>query len=293
MYTPPPFKPDRAASLRFADARGFGTVCAWNGARPIAASLPFYLSSADDGTPQAWFHLARGNPLLKLADGATPWLLAINGADAYVSADFYVSADQVPTWLYQAVHLTGPVRRLSDDELGVQVDALSAKFENRLLPKKPWTSDKMTPGRLDAMKKAIVGLEMAVEEVEGSFKLNQHKSEADYAAVATALAAQTDTGAQQIAHLMRDARPEAFSNEEAFADQMTDETNGLERSAPCPSLTPGNAGPPLPRRSPPYSSMALPAPRASAFASVSLCRTTWWKRASLTRSARMRAPSGR
>ena len=41
MYTPPPFKPDRAASLAFAQARGFGTVCAWDGARPIASSLPF------------------------------------------------------------------------------------------------------------------------------------------------------------------------------------------------------------------------------------------------------------
>ena len=31
MYTPPFFKPDRAASLAFAEARGFGTVCAWDG----------------------------------------------------------------------------------------------------------------------------------------------------------------------------------------------------------------------------------------------------------------------
>ena len=31
MYTPPPFKPDRAASLAFAEARGFGLVCAWDG----------------------------------------------------------------------------------------------------------------------------------------------------------------------------------------------------------------------------------------------------------------------
>ena len=28
MYTPPMFKPDRAASLGFAEARGFGMVCA-------------------------------------------------------------------------------------------------------------------------------------------------------------------------------------------------------------------------------------------------------------------------
>ncbi len=78
--------------------------------------------------------------MVRLAGGSASWLLAVTGANAYVSADWYVSPDQVPTWLYQAVHLTGPVRRLSDDELGVQVDGLSAKFENRLLPKKPWTS---------------------------------------------------------------------------------------------------------------------------------------------------------
>jgi transcriptional regulator len=213
MYTPPLFKQDRAASLGFAEQRGFGMVCAWDGGRPVASLLPFYLSDAEDRGVQALFHVARGNPLARLADGATPWLLAVNGPDAYVSADWYVSPDQVPTWLYQSVHLTGPVRVLSDEELATQIDVLSAKFENWLLPKKPWTSAKMTPARLEAMKTAIIGLVMTVEEVEGSFKLNQHKSEADYAAVAGALGQRPDTGSQQIADLMRHARPRAFANE--------------------------------------------------------------------------------
>src|SRR6478672_3941742 len=222
MYTPPMFKPDRAASLAFAQTRGFGLVCAWDGKKPIASSLPFYLTFADDGTPRAAFHLARHNPLAKLAGGTNSWLLAVTGADAYVSPDWYVSPDQVPTWLYQVVHLSGAVRTLSDDELAEQIETLSAKFEDRLLPKKPWKSSKMTAGRLEALKKAIVGLEMTVEEVEGSFKLNQHKSETDYAAVAGNLAAQADAGAQQIAHLMRQARPDVFATN----------TNELERSVP-------------------------------------------------------------
>jgi transcriptional regulator len=222
MYTPPFFRQDHAASLSFAEERGFGTVCAWNGTRPIASLLPFYLSHAADGTAKVLFHLARHNPLIKYADSTTSWLLAVNGPDAYVSPDWYVSPDQVPTWLYQSVHLTGTVRVLSDDELAVQIDTLSAKFENWLLPKKPWTSTKMTPARLETMKKAIVGLVMTVVDVEGSFKLNQHKSEADYAAVAGALEQRTDTGSQQIADLMRKAKPEAFANE----------TNKLERNVP-------------------------------------------------------------
>jgi transcriptional regulator len=207
MYTPPMFKPDRAASLGFAEARGFGTVCAWDGAKPVASSLPFYLTSADDGTPQALFHVARGNALAALADGKSRWLLAVNGDDAYVSPDWYVSPDQVPTWLYQAVHLTGCVRRLSGDELVQQLDMLSAKFESWLAPKPAWTVSKMTAGRLDALKKAIVGLVMSVDEVEGSFKLNQHKSDADHVAIAGALVRQPSEAAQSTGKQMIALRP--------------------------------------------------------------------------------------
>ncbi|MGZ3328844.1 MAG: FMN-binding negative transcriptional regulator [Xanthobacteraceae bacterium] len=207
MYTPPMFKPDRAASLAFAQARGFGTVTAWDDRKPVASSLPFYLTYADDGTPHAAFHVARNNPLAKLADGKSPWLMAVTGADAYVSADWYVSPDQVPTWLYQAVHLTGTVRMLSDSELGPHLDALSAKFESWLAPKPPWAMSKVTAGRLDALKKAIVGLVMSVDEVEGSFKLNQHKSDVDHVAIASALLQRPDEATQTIGKQMVALRP--------------------------------------------------------------------------------------
>jgi transcriptional regulator len=213
MYTPPMFKPDRAASLAFAQARGFGTVCAWDGNKPVASSLPFYLAYADNGTPQAAFHVARHNPLAKLADGKSRWLMAVTGADAYVSADWYASPDQVPTWLYQAVHLTGAVRLLSDQELGPHLDALSARFEGWLEPKPPWTVSKVTAGRLETLKKAIVGLVMSVEEVEGSFKLNQHKSDVDHVAVATVLTQQPEAGAQALAREMRALRPHLFESQ--------------------------------------------------------------------------------
>jgi len=212
MYTPPPFKTDRAACLAFAQTRGFGLFCAADGARPIASSLPFVLRSAADGTPQIAFHVARGNPLAALADGNARWLLAVNGADSYVSPDWYVSPEQVPTWLYQAVHLTGPVSAMAEAELGTELDVLSEKFEHWLAPKPPWTSAKVTTGRMAMLKKAIVGLVMTVEDIEGSFKLNQHKSDADHTAVMNALAQQQDPGAQEIARIMRAQRPQLDYN---------------------------------------------------------------------------------
>ena len=217
MFTRPFFEPDRAASLAFADARGFGVVCACDGGKPIASSLPFCLDYLSDGTPCASFHVARGNALAALA-GKSSWLLAVNGADAYVSPHWYASPDQVPTWLYQAVHLSGPVRVMTGQELSDHLDALSAKFESWLAPKPPWTVNEMTTGRREMLMQAIVGLVMTVEEIEGSFKLNQHKPDVDHAAIANALALQADAAAQQLSRAMRALRPQLFASETAQLD---------------------------------------------------------------------------
>jgi transcriptional regulator len=226
MFTRPFFEPDRAASLAFADARGFGVVCASDRGKPVASSLPFCLEYLSDGTPCVSFHVARGNALAGLADGKSSWLLAVNGADAYVSPHWYASPDQVPTWLYQAVHLSGPVRTMTGQELADHLDALSARFESSLAPKPPWTTREMTTGRREAMMQAIVGMVMMVEEIAGSFKLNQHKSDVDHAAIADALALQADPAAQQLARTMRAMRPQAFAAETAQENEAT----RLERS---------------------------------------------------------------
>ncbi len=208
MFTRPFFQPDRAASLAFAAARGFGTVCAYDGARPVASALPFCLEYLSDGTPVVAFHVARGNALAALADGKSHWLIAVNGADTYVSPHWYASPDQVPTWLYQAVHLSGSVRTMSGQDLSAHLDALSSKFESWLAPKPSWSTGEMTAGRREAMMKAIVGLVMTVEDIEGSFKLNQHKSDVDHAAIAIELLGQGNADAQAIAELMVALRPQ-------------------------------------------------------------------------------------
>ena len=59
MYVHPAFRIDRTACLAFAAARGFGSVVAYDGERPVASPLPFLLHYRDDGTPCAQFHVAR------------------------------------------------------------------------------------------------------------------------------------------------------------------------------------------------------------------------------------------
>jgi transcriptional regulator len=65
----------------------------------------------------------------------------------------------------------------------------------------------MTAARLEALKKAIVGLVLTVEEVEGTLKLNQHKSDVDHVAIASALTDQPDEAAKAIGQQMVALRP--------------------------------------------------------------------------------------
>jgi transcriptional regulator len=222
MYIPPAFRVDEAASLAFAAARGFGLVIAGADGRITASPLPFYIDQAAQGRWLA-FHVARGNRLADLAATGGRWLVAVWGADAYVSPRWYASPDQVPTWLYETVQLAGPVRVMNPAEQRDHLDRLSAAFEARQAPASPWTADLVTPGRREMLMRAIVAIEMTVESVDGSFKLNQHKSDADHTAVATALAAQDDAGARAIAAHMMALRPhlDYGSNQTSCAGDQT------------------------------------------------------------------------
>lgn len=217
MHAHPATRIDRAASLAFAAARGFGTVVAFDGKRPVASPLPFHLSYRADGTPVASFHVASNNPLAALAGRDEPWLLAVNGADAYVSPEWYVSPEQVPTWLYEAVHLSGSARLISRDRTLAHLNELTADFERPADGAPAWSSDRLTAGRREAMMNAIAVIEMEIETVEGVAKLNQAKSDADFRAVAMHLHAQDDAMARQISARMVALRPE-LSYEEAIEE---------------------------------------------------------------------------
>jgi transcriptional regulator len=211
MHVPPPFRTSRSDCLALAEQRGFGLVCAHDGKMPVVSWLPFHLDYAGDGTPRVTFHVAKPNPLASSALHDQNWLLAVSDADAYVSPRWYASPQQVPTWLYKAVNLSGPVRLLSDTELQQHLETLAARFETASTAQPPWTLDEIATGRRAALMGAIVGLSMMVEHIEGSFKLNQHKSDADHLGVAIALARQGDAGARQIAADMRAMRPHVFA----------------------------------------------------------------------------------
>lgn len=166
---------DAAHNLDYARERGFGVLAINGESGPLLSHVPFLLNEAGD---VADLHLVRSNPITRALATAQPARIAVQGPDSYVSPDWYDMPDQVPTWNYVAVHLTGSLELRPAEEMRDLLDRQSAFYEERLLPKPPWTTAKMTPEALERLMRMIVPCRMTVTGVDGTWKLSQNKTDA-------------------------------------------------------------------------------------------------------------------
>jgi transcriptional regulator len=198
MYRPAAFAVDDVRALHaFVRAHPFATVAAVIDSAVQFAYAPVVLDAG--GT--ARFHLARSNPLARLATGARV-RLSFLGPHAYVSPDWYVTQGMVPTWNYMAVEGEGAVTPLTGDALVRLLVDLSAAEEAHLQPKKPWTVDKVPEPKMTTLLNAIVGFEVALDTLEGKFKLSQNIKPEDFSGAAEGLEARGDAQSVAVARAM-------------------------------------------------------------------------------------------
>ena len=167
---------DQAEMLDFACEHSFAHIFAASDAGRFVVHAPVVVR---DGN--ILFHVSRRNRIADQLDGQRV-LISILGRHAYHSANWYASQDQVPTWHYEAVEIEGVARQLSEAELVSLIDRLSDTMERRYSPERPWTRAKMSPGKFEALMKAIVGFEVEPAEMRGTRKFNQSKGAEDLAA---------------------------------------------------------------------------------------------------------------
>jgi transcriptional regulator len=154
---------------------------------PLATRLPV-VWEAD----RLVLHLARANPHWRAipADADVPALAVVTDAEAYVSPAWYATKAEhgrvVPTWNYSAVHFTGRLRRHEDPAWLLEaVTRLTQLHEGRRTD--PWAVTDAPATYVDKQLRAIVGLELTIERVEGKAKLSQNRSTEDRAGVIAGL----------------------------------------------------------------------------------------------------------
>lgn len=150
-------------------------------------------------------HMARANDHWRGIGNDSPALVVCGGPQAYVSPSWYASKAEhgkvVPTWNYSTVHLTGRATVHEDAEwLRAAVTALTERHEQ--WRSHPWAVTDAPGEFIDGQLRAIVGVEVRIERVEGKAKLSQNRSEADRLGVVAGLREERVAGASAIADAM-------------------------------------------------------------------------------------------
>ena len=154
-------------------------------------------------------HVAKTNPLLKIAEQAAPNLTAIfNGPNAYVTPSWYLSKKEtgkvVPTWNYAVVHAQGKVSIIEDASwLHRHVTQMTNTHEPTY--QSLWKVDDAPDEYIQMMLNAIVGIEIEITSLVGKFKLSQNRPAKDYEAVLNELRASTNQELQDMTHFMKPA----------------------------------------------------------------------------------------
>ncbi|WP_327092082.1 FMN-binding negative transcriptional regulator [Nonomuraea sp. NBC_01738] len=151
------------------------------------------------------FHMARANQHWKTLSDDLPALAVVTGPEAYISPSWYAAKAEhgrvVPTWNYSAVHFTGRLRIHHEPEW--LLDAVTRLVDRHERPRRaPWAVDDAPEAYVAKQVRAIVGIEFAIERVEGKAKLSQNRSAADRDGVIAGLRAESEPRAHQVADAM-------------------------------------------------------------------------------------------
>lgn len=165
MYIPPHFRVDDSETLTaFLCDNSFASLVTFANGEPFATHLPLLFRPE---TNTLIGHLAKANPQVAHLEHTENVLAIFTGPHGYISPRWYTHAPAVPTWNYTAVHVYGKPTLITEPEaLTERVLALEAHFEPE-----PIAYD---PTFLAPKLKGIVGVEIAIERIEGKFKLSQN-----------------------------------------------------------------------------------------------------------------------
>jgi len=214
MYIPSSFAEEDVPTLHaFIEAHPLATlVTAVGGAQGLFAThLPLLLDRAAGRFGRLIGHIARANPHARQLSAETNEALVVfTGPDAYITPAWYATKAEtgrvVPTWNYAAVHAYGRVTLHSDPQfLRPHLEELTRRHE----PTRggSWEMSDAPAEYIAQQLRAIVGVEIAIERLEGKWKMSQNRGAADIDGVVHGLSASTAPMDRVVAELVTERRP--------------------------------------------------------------------------------------
>ncbi len=199
IYMPPHFNvADRANQLAVMRAHPFATLVSIAAGEPAFTHAPLVVEERGEGLVLLG-HLSIANPHWRSWSADQAVTAIFHGPNGYISPRWYTVREAVPTWNYIAVHAQGRLATVQDSEgkeriLKALIDVHDVGYRAQ------W--DELDLEFREKMKRGIVGFEIAVERVDGKFKLSQNRGAQDKANVLAAME-QGGAGEQGLAEWMK------------------------------------------------------------------------------------------
>jgi transcriptional regulator len=206
MYTPAHFSiTDQAALHRIMLEHPLGILVTPTADGMDANHIPFEFDPTVGKLGLLNAHVARANPVWQQCRDGADVMVIFRGKESYISPNWYPSKHeahrQVPTWNYEVVHAHGRLTVLDDTKFTRRLVARLTRTHEAQEPK-PWKMGDSAPEYIDGMVKAIVGIQVLIERLEGKAKLSQNREPRDRLNAAANL---LERGETELAEAMRKA----------------------------------------------------------------------------------------
>lgn len=201
MYTQSYFKQtDQEQIVQFMRQNSFAAIISHDGERQVATHVPVEVDEDADGNIFLLAHVARANPQWRSFAESTEVLTIFTGAHVYVSPRWYEEPfANVPTWNYSAVHAYGRPQIIE----GAELIALLKRLVDRYEQGTDYSLERIAPEMIEKQSKAIVGVRIAVHNLEAKYKLSQNHNAVTFANIINELEKQGDENSLAVAAAMR------------------------------------------------------------------------------------------
>ncbi|MCV0441430.1 MAG: FMN-binding negative transcriptional regulator [Hydrogenophaga sp.] len=170
---------DRDAVHALIESHPLGAwVC--QGANDLVANhLPFVLDRTRGVHGTLLGHVSRANNVWRALTPATRSVVMFRGPQAYITPAWYPGkaehGEVVPTWDYVVAHAHGVARVVEDGAWLLDMLHRLTQAQESGRPQ-PWRVSDAPAAYIDRMLRAIVGIEIPIDHLEGKLKVSQDEA---------------------------------------------------------------------------------------------------------------------
>ena len=148
----------------------------------VANHIPFLLDRTRGPYGTLVGHVARANPVWKSLAAGSRSLVIFQGPHSYITPNWYPGKAEhgkvVPTWDYAVVHAHGVARAVEDRDWMMDMLERLTNAQEASQPA-PWRVGDAPADYIDKLLRAIVGIEIPIERLQGKLKASQDEAVRD------------------------------------------------------------------------------------------------------------------